>query len=295
MTDTFRDALQHLPTGRKSRLLSLLDRTGGRLAILPIDQGLEHGPIDFLDVPEAGDPHHPFRLAVEGGFSAIATHVGLADAYLPDYAGRIPLVLKLNGKTGVPADDEPFSPLTGSVEDALRLNAAAVGYTLYVGSPAQDRDIAQLAQVRGQAHRYGLPLIVWAYPRGRDIEAAGGRDSPFAVEYAARAAHELGADIVKVNVPAYDPTKAASYPGPYRDLAVDEEQAMRRVVAAAGRCLVIASGGTRVRPDEALDQARLALRAGCAGVIFGRNVWQRPYDEALALARRLVSSVRDDG
>jgi len=245
-------------------------------------------------VPEAGDPHHQFRLAAEGGFSAIATHIGLAETYLPDYVADVALVLKLNGKTGVPPDDDAFSPLTGSVEDALRLNAAAVGYTLYVGSPAQDRDIAQLARVREEAHRYGLPLIVWAYPRGRDIEVAGGRDSPFAIEYAARAAHELGADVVKVNVPTYDPAKAGSYPVPYRDLAVDEEQAMGRVVAAAGRSLVIASGGARLHPDEALDQVRLALRAGCAGVIFGRNVWQRPYDEALVLARRLVSTVRDD-
>ncbi len=294
MTDVFRDAIKHLPTGRRSRLLSLLDRTGGRLAILPIDQGLEHGPIDFLDAPESADPHHQFRLAVDGGFSAIATHVGLAEAYLPDHVARLTLVLKLNGKTGVPSDDEAFSPLTGSVEDALRLNAAAVGYTLYVGSPAQDRDIAQLARVREEAHRYGLPLIVWAYPRGRDIEAAGGRDSPYAVEYAARAAHELGADVVKVNVPSYAPVNAPSYPGPYRDLVLDQEQAMRRVVTAAGRTLVIASGGARMLPEEALDQARLVLRAGCAGVIFGRNVWHRPYDEALTLARQLVATVRDE-
>jgi len=285
------DALQHLPVGRKSRLIGLTSRTGGRLAILPIDQGLEHGPIDFLDVPEAGDPRHQFQLAVDGGFSAIATHLGLAEAYLPEFVGRIPLVLKLNGKTGVPPDDEAFSPLTGSVEDALRLNAAAVGYTLYVGSPAQDRDIAQLARVREEAHRFGLPLIVWAYPRGRDIEAAGGRDSPFAVEYAARVAHELGADVVKVNAPRHDPSRAASYPGEYRRLDLDAEEAMTRVVAVAGRTLVIASGGSRREPAEALEQARLALRAGCAGIIFGRNVWQRPFTEALELAHSLVATV----
>ena len=135
---------------------------------------------------------------------------------------------------------------------------------------------------------------MWAYPRGRDIDAAGGRDSPYAVEYAARAAHELGADVVKVNMPSYDTANAPSYPGAYRDLVLDQEQAMRRVVTAAGRTLVIASGGARMLPEEALDQARLVLRAGCAGVIFGRNVWQRPYDEALALARQLVATVRDE-
>lgn len=268
--------LSHLPSGRRRRLGALAERAGGRLAILPIDQGLEHGPIDFLEAPEAGNPHHQFRLASEAGFSAIATHIGLAEAYGGDYVESVPLILKLNGKTGIPSDARAFSALTGTVEDALRLGALAVGYTLYVGSPAQHRDIDQLRRVREEAHRYGLPVIVWAYPRGEAVEARGGKDSPYAVEYAARAALELGADVVKVNIPRFNPAQAERYPGGYRELELSPADAMRRVVRSAGRALVIASGGDRLDRDEALAQARLALEAGCAGLIFGRNVWQRP-------------------
>lgn len=284
--------LDHLPVGKRSRLRSMMNRAGGRLAILPIDQGLEHGPIDFLGVPEAANPEHQFRLVADAGFSAIAVHLGLAETYLPSYAERVPLVLKLNGKTSVPPDDEAFSPLTGSIEDALRLNALAVGYTLYVGSPAQDRDIAQFSRVRAEASRYDLPVIVWAYPRGRDVEAKGGKDSPYAVEYAARVALELGADVVKVNIPRFDPKRKEQYPGGYKDLALEPGEAMRRVVATAGRALVIASGGARLSAGDALAQAQLALAAGCAGLIFGRNVWQRPWNEALALSEELLGLLR---
>ena len=284
--------LGHLSVGKRSRLHTMLARTSGRLVILPIDQGLEHGPIDFLETPESADPGHQFRLAAEAPFSAIATHVGLAEKYLETYAGQVPLVLKLNGKTSIPPDDEAFSPVTGSVEDALRLNALAVGYTLYVGSPTQDRDIAQFEKVRRQAGRYGLPVIVWAYPRGRDIESKGGKDAPYSIEYAARVALELGADVVKVNIPHFDPKRRDDYPAPYRSLEITQQEAMRRVVKLAGRALVIASGGARLEPAAALEQARLAMTAGCAGLIFGRNVWQRPYDEALDLARKLLQQVR---
>lgn len=285
--------LHHLPVGRRSRLHTLLSRCGGRLAILPIDQGLEHGPSDFLDVPEALNPEHQFRLAAEAGFSAIAVHLGLAETYLPDYAEQIPLLLKLNGKTSIPSDEHAFSPLTSSVEDALRLGALAVGYTLFVGSPAQDRDIAQFQKVREEAHRYGLPVVVWAYPRGSAITVKGGKDSPFAIEYAARTALELGADVIKVNIPRYAPEKKEHYPDAYRDLAVAPAEALKRVVLAAGRALVISSGGARLSPAEAVLQAKLALEAGCSGLTFGRNVWQRPYAEALTLSRKLLELVRE--
>ncbi|MCL6528211.1 MAG: hypothetical protein K6T57_15235 [Thermaceae bacterium] len=284
--------LSHLAVGQRSRLGALMQRTGGRLAVLPIDQGLEHGPIDFFAAPEAANPEHQFRLAEEAGFSAIAVHLGLAEKYLPGYAETVPLILKLNGKTGVPADEEAFSPLTGSVADALRLGALAVGYTLYVGSPAQDRDIAQFQRVREEAGRYGLPVIVWAYPRGRDIERKGGKDSPFAVEYAARTALELGADVIKVNIPRYDPDRKEQYPGEYKDLVLSPYEAMRRVVQLAGRALVIASGGARLSEEKAQAQARLALEAGAAGLIFGRNVWQRAYPYALALSKRLLELLK---
>ena len=122
------------------------------------------------------------------------------------YAGRLPLIVKLNGKTEIPSDAESFSSCNASVEDAVALGADAVGYTLYVGSPAQDRDFAQWAEVRRDAERLGIPTIIWAYPRGEAVEAKGGKESVWAIDYAARVATEMGADIVKINFPTHSPT-----------------------------------------------------------------------------------------
>src|SRR6266496_6609694 len=193
-----------LSTGKKARLHRIIYQFGlknGTAMFLPYDQGLEHGPRDFLDNPASGDPRYILKLAIEGGFNGVAVQIGTAEKFYWDYAGEIPLILKLNGKTDIPSDAEALSPVHASVEDAVRLGADAVGYTLYVGSPAQEQDFAQLRQVRADAHRFGMPLIVWAYPRGSAIEGKGGKDSFYAVDYAARTASELGADVVKVNFP----------------------------------------------------------------------------------------------
>ena len=196
-----------LPTGKKSRLYRLLYKYGpgnGRLMVLPIDQGLEHGPRDFFVNPDSANPEYQLRIALEGGFSAIAFQIGLAEKYLKMFAGKVPLILKINGKTDIPPDDEAFSPCHASVDDAVRLGADAVGYTCYIGSPRQDEDFSQFGRVRREAERAGMPLIMWAYPRGKHMEAKGGRDSLYAVDYAARVAQELGADVVKVNYPKID-------------------------------------------------------------------------------------------
>jgi len=143
-----------LGPGKLTRLKRLLYQHGpggGTLLVLPIDQGLEHGPVDFFSNPDALDPQYQYDLAVEGKFSAIALHIGLAEKYFHEYAGDVPLILKLNGKTTIPGDAQAFSPLTGTVEDAVRLGADAVGYTIYVGSPAQDRDFLQFLEVRKEA------------------------------------------------------------------------------------------------------------------------------------------------
>ena len=193
-----------MPLGKRVRLHRLLYERGlknGTLLLLPIDQGLEHGPIDFFPNPPAQDPEFQWRLAVEGNYNGVACHYGLARKYMAKYAGKVPLILKINGKTTIPSDAEAFSSLTGSVEDAVALGADAVGYTLYVGSPRQDEDLQQLAMVREDCDKYNMPLIVWSYPRGGAIEQKGGRDSLYAVDYAARVALEMGADIVKLNIP----------------------------------------------------------------------------------------------
>lgn len=285
---TFEDL--NLSTGKRTRLYRMMYEHGpanGTLMFLPIDQGLEHGPIDFFDNPDALDTDWVLRLAVEGKFSGIAYHIGLAEKYHKHYAGKVPLVLKINGKTNVPPDDNSFSPLTSSVEDAVRLGADAVGYTLYVGSPAQDRDIAQANAVRRDCEKYGVPLIVWAYPRGSAVKAKGGIDQLYAVDYAARAACEIGADIIKLNVPHFDEANAEKMPKPYNTLKLDELEALRKVVKSAGRSLVLVSGGSKLSDDDTVHKASLAMEAGCVGLIFGRNMWQRKWDEAVAMAVRM--------
>src|SRR5262249_47919770 len=154
-----------------------------------------------------------------------------------------PLVLKLNGKTEIPPDKQPISPCIAGVEDAVRLGADAVGYTLYVGSPRQDEDFIQFRRVREEAERLRMPIIVWAYPRGEAIEGKGGRDSLYAVDYAARVASELGADIVKVNVPKLNPEKDVAAPAPYNSMTLSREEAVHMVVESAGKTLVLFSGG----------------------------------------------------
>jgi class I fructose-bisphosphate aldolase len=279
-----------LPVGKKTRLYRIFEEFSpgkGRVMILPIDQGLEHGPVDFFENPHAANPEYELSLAVEGGFSAIAFHIGLAEKYLKPFAGKIPVILKLNGKTNIPSDAQAFSPLTGTVEDAVRLGADAVGYTLYVGSPAQDRDIRQFMEVRKEAERYGMPVVMWAYPRGEAINAKGGRDSLYAIEYAARVACELGADVVKVNFPKLENEKQKDCPAPYNTLKVSLEEAIQRIVTAAGRTFVIMSGGEKVEDDLLLERVKTALEAGATGVIFGRNLWQRPYTQGLAIAQKI--------
>ncbi len=283
-----------LSPGKKARLRRLLydhGPGGGTLLVLPIDQGLEHGPVDFFANPDSLDPRYQYELAREGNFSAIALHIGLAEKYFHEFAGEVPLILKLNGKTSVPPDAQAFSPLTGTVEDAVRLGAEAVGYTIYVGSPAQDRDFRQFVDVRRDAERFGMPLIVWAYPRGEAISKKGGRESLYAVDYAARVALELGADIVKVNYPVASESDAQS-PAPYNALKLSPDEAFHKVVQSAGRTLVLVSGGEKVGDSELLRKVRSSMDAGATGIIFGRNLWQRPRAEALHLTRELHAIFR---
>jgi len=276
-----------LDAGKKARLHRILYQHGlrnGTALFLPYDQGLEHGPRDFFANPAAGDPAYIARLAVDGGFNGIALQVGLAEKFYWDYAGEVPLILKLNGKTDIPPDDQALSPLHATVEEAVRLGADAVGYTLYVGTPAAEADFAQYRQVRADAGRLGMPLIVWAYPRGAAIEAKGGRDSFYAVDYAARTASELGADVVKVNFP--HPDKRAGVPRAY-DAGFSSQQAIDAVVRSANRTLLLVSGGAQAGDETMLDKARQSMEAGATGLIWGRNVWQREHRESLAFIARL--------
>jgi class I fructose-bisphosphate aldolase len=278
-----------LSPGKRARLYRLLYEYGpanGTLLFLPIDQGIEHGPVDFFDNPDSIDQDYIFRLAIEGKYSGVACHIGLAEKYFGPYAGKIPLLLKVNGKTNIPSDDDPISPMTSSVEDAVRLGADAVGYTMYVGSPRQAEDIVQLDGVRRDCERYGMPLVVWSYPRGKAVKDKGGVDTLYAVDYAARMACEMGADVVKLNVPKVG-ENLDKQPKPYNTLNLSEEDAIRKVVKSAGRTLVLISGGSKISDEDLLHKSRLAMDAGVTGLIFGRNLWQRKWDDSLEITSRI--------
>jgi class I fructose-bisphosphate aldolase len=279
-----------LSLGKRTKLHRLLYKYGpanGTLLLLPIDQGLEHGPVDFFDNPDSVDPLFQLKLAKEGGYSGIVFHIGLAEKYLKGSAGEVPLILKLNGKTNIPSDKYTFSPQTASVEDAVRLGADAVGYTLYVGSPAQGEDIRQFFKIREDCDKFGMPLIMWAYPRGEAIEAKGGRDSLYAVDYAARVACELGADLVKLNLPEYDEQKAKDLPKPYDQMKFTAQEGLEKVAKSAGRTLVLVSGGSKISDEDLLDKVKACMEAGVTGLIFGRNMWQRKFEDALKLTEKI--------
>jgi len=278
-----------LGTGKKARLHRILHQFGlknGTALFLPYDQGMEHGPRDFFANPDSADPKYIIRLALEGGFNGIAIQIGLAEKFFWDFAGELPLILKLNGKTDIPSDARALSPVHSSVEEAVQLGADAVGYTLYVGSPAQEEDFAQFREIRTDAKKYGMPLIVWSYPRGEAIEAKGGNNSFYAVDYAARVASELGADVVKVNFP--HPDLRANVKKEY-DRDFTGQEAINAVVRSANRTLVLVSGGEKAGDEAMLEKARESMEAGATGLIFGRNVWQREHDESL----KLVTSLRE--
>lgn len=283
-------SLAHLSVshGKRARLWRMLYGHGpanGTLMILPLDQGLEHGPTDFFPNPAALDTNFVFRLALEGEYSAIALGVGLAEKHMKDFCGRVPLILKLNGKTNIPEDDEAVSPAYASVEDAVRLGADAVGYTMYVGTPRQDVEIREYRQVRQDCDRLGMPLVMWSYPRGRAVEEKGGKGSLYAQDYAARVAEEMGADIVKLHEPV---PSGPGTPEPYKSLREDAATRLKRVVRSAGRTLVLFSGGEKQDDDDAVARkVSRYMASGATGVMFGRNMWLRKFGGALTLTARL--------
>jgi class I fructose-bisphosphate aldolase len=156
--------------------------------------------------------------------------------------------------------------------------------------------LAQLRTVRQDCDRYGMPLVIWSYPRGEFVDAKGGANSFYAIDYAARLAMEMGADIVKLNMPKVDPSKDKDAQPPYNEMEVDQPEAIRQCVESAGRSLVVLSGGSKVDDETVLSHTREIMEAGGSGVIFGRNVWQREWSEALEIISRiketLLSNVR---
>lgn len=221
-----------------------------KVLILAMDQGMEHGPKDFNE--KNINPEYVCEIAVKGGFTGFAIQKGIAKHYKENFSGKVPLVLKLNGKTNIVPKDEAYSPPVASVKEAVRLEADAIGYTIYVGSPRESEMFKEFGKIAEEADEYGLPLVVWAYPRGKYVPDEKSTDM---VSYAARVALELGADIVKVN-----------YPG--------SVEGMKKVVAAAGRTKVISAGGSKQSDGEFLQKVKEIMAANAVGLAVGRNVWQ---------------------
>lgn len=237
----------------------------GKTVILAYDHGLEHGPSEFNDV--SVDPEYIFKIALEGKVTAIAVQKGIAEKYYQGSYKKIPLIVKLNGKARI-RQGEPFSPLVCSVEEAVELEAAAVGYTIYLGSERDSEMFETFGRIEDEAHDRELPVIAWVYSRGK---AVLNDTSPEITAYAARIALELGADLAKIK-----------YCG--------TQECFSWAVKSAGRCKVVLSGGPKTETlEEFLETVKSVMSAGAAGVAVGRNVWQSENPmEALEKIKRIV-------
>ena len=260
----------------------------GRLVILPVDQGFEHGPArSFAPNPAAYDPRYHFELAIEAGCNAYAAPLGFIEGGARDYAGEIPLILKVNDDDVLLGEKDPDQALTGSVQDALRLGCCAIGFTIYPGSAHQLEMFGQLRAYAEEAKAHGLAVVVWSYPRGSDI-SKDGETAIDVVGYAAHIAAQLGAHIIKVKLPTAHLEQAAArevYETQKVPIASQADR-VRHVVqcAFAGRRIVIFSGGAANFDDDALLAEIHAIHAGGGfGSILGRNSFQRPRDKALKM------------
>ena len=257
----------------------------GRLVILPVDQGFEHGPARSFAVNVPGyDPHFHFQLGIEAGCNAYAAPLGFLEAGAAEFAGQIPLILKLNNNDSLLETKDPNSAITGSVRDALRLGCCAVGYTIYPGSLHSQEMYQHLREISEEAKAYGLAVVVWSYPRGAGLSKEG-ETAIDVVSYAAQIAAQLGAHIVKVKVPSAHLEQAAAkkvYEAEKIRIATPADR-IRHVVQSTfdGRRIVIFSGGAKGEDQKMFDEARAIRDGGGFGSIIGRNSFQRQKPQAL--------------
>jgi len=265
----------------------------GKMVILPVDQGFEHGPArSFGPNPPAYDPDYHFQLALDAGCNAYAAPLGFLEAGAAKFAGQVPLILKLNNSDTLAKMGQPISAVTGSVKDALRLGCAAIGYTIYPGSGERNRMYEDLRELTAEAKAHGLAVVVWSYPRGAGIS----KDGETAVDvagYAAQIACQLGANIVKVKPPKEHIEQAEvkkifeKHNIPTKTLA----DRVRHVVQSAfnGKRIVIFSGGEAKGTAEVLEEIKGIRDGGAFGSIMGRNAFQRPHDEAVKLLKDVMA------
>jgi len=259
----------------------------GKLVILPVDQGFEHGPArSFAPNPAGYDPRYHFELAIDAGCNAYAAPLGFLEAGAAEFAGRIPTILKLNNSDSLTGGDDPCPAITGSVGDALRLGCAAIGFTIYPASGLRNVMFEQIRELAEEAKSVGLAVVVWSYPRGSGISKKG-ETAVDVVAYAAQIAAQLGAHLIKVKPPTEHIEQDAArkvfekHKIPVATLA----DRVRHVVqsAFAGRRIVIFSGGEAKDKEGLMGEIRGIAEGGGFGSIIGRNSFQRPKAEAIEL------------
>ena len=280
--------------GTKANIARILmhGRLGGtgKVVILPVDQGVEHGPArSFATNPAGYDPHYHFRLAIDAGLSAYAAPLGFIEAGAASFAGAIPTILKCKSANSLAVDKD--QAVYGSVADALRLGCAAIGFTIYPGSEDQYELFEEISELAEEAKAVGLAVVVWSYPRGGNLT----REGETAIDVCAYGAHlacQLGAHIIKVKPPTeamYLDAAKKVYEAQRIDTATLAAR-IRHVVQScfAGRRIVVFSGGEAKDLDGIFDEARAIRDGGGNGSIIGRNTFQRPREEALAMLDSII-------
>lgn len=265
----------------------------GKMIILPVDQGFEHGPArSFAPNPATYDPHYHYQLAVDAGLSAYAAPLGMIEAGADTFAGQIPTILKVNSSNSlVPGASSPNQAVTASVDDALRLGCAAIGFTIYPGSSSALDMFEEISEMRADAAAKGIATVIWSYPRGEDLSKAGETAIDVGA-YAAQIAALLGAHIIKIKL-STDHLEQGEAKKVYEKYQIDVATQTTRVrhcmdAAFGGRRIVVFSGGAAKGEEAVYDDARAIRDGGGHGSIIGRNTFQRSREDALAMLNRLI-------
>jgi class I fructose-bisphosphate aldolase len=266
----------------------------GKLVILPVDQGFEHGPArSFAKNEIAYDPHYHFKLAIDAGLSAYAAPLGMLEAGANTFAGQIPLIMKINSSNSLSREkDAPSQAITGSVSEAVRLGCSAVGFTIYPGSDDALNMISEIQEIALEAKDSGLAVVVWSYPRGGNI-SKNGETAIDIVSYAAHMAALVGAHIIKVKPPtSHIELEEAKKVYISENIPIEKlSDRIRHVVQSCfqGRRLVVFSGGTSKDEESLLKEIKDLYMGGASGSIIGRNSFQREYNDALSLLNKITT------
>ena len=266
----------------------------GKLVILPVDQGFEHGPArSFAKNEIAYDPHYHFKLAIDAGLSAYAAPLGMLEAGANTFAGQIPLIMKINSSNSLSREkDAPSQAITGSVSEAVRLGCSAVGFTIYPGSDDALNMISEIQEIALEAKDSGLAVVVWSYPRGGNI-SKNGETAIDIVSYAAHMAALVGAHIIKVKPPtSHIELEEAKKVYTSENIPIENlSDRIRHVVQSCfqGRRIVVFSGGTSKDEESLLKEIKDLYLGGASGSIIGRNSFQREYNDALSLLNKITT------